>query len=210
MEDSTQVIRHQMAETRASLQEKLETLEQQVVGSVQGAAASVTETVQTVKDAVEETVETVKGTVKDSLDVRRHVEEHPWAMVLGSVAVGYVGGCLLDRAMAETAAVPPGYSDGTVPTGGPRGNGFAQAAAAPAARRTSWWSDFATQYGDELAQLKSLAVGTMLGIARDMLAASAPPQVGQQLADVVDGFTTKLGATPIKGPVLGPDSPRRT
>jgi phosphate uptake regulator len=74
MDDSPEVIRLQMEETRASLSEKLETLEQQVVGTVQDARAAVTDTVETVKEAVHETVETVK----DTFDIGAQMQRHPW------------------------------------------------------------------------------------------------------------------------------------
>src|SRR5262249_38838293 len=93
MDDSPEVIRQQMEETRAALSEKLETLEQQVVGTVKDARAAVTDTVETVKGAVHDTVETVKET----FDVSRQVERHPWAMLGGSIALGFLGGRLYER-----------------------------------------------------------------------------------------------------------------
>ena len=51
MEDAPEVIRQQMEDTRASLSEKLESLEQQVVGTVHDARDAVADTVQSVKDA---------------------------------------------------------------------------------------------------------------------------------------------------------------
>src|SRR5438552_13806212 len=88
-----EVIKHQMLETRASLAEKLETLEQQVVGTVHNATSAVTDTVASVKGAVQDTVEAVK----DTFDLPRQVREHPWIMLGGSIALGYTGGCLLKQ-----------------------------------------------------------------------------------------------------------------
>src|SRR5713226_6434711 len=93
-----EVIKQQMLETRASLAEKLETLEQQVVGTVHSATSAVTDTVESVKDAVQHTVEAVK----DTFDLSHHVREHPWLMVGGSVTVGFAAGCLTGRAAAST------------------------------------------------------------------------------------------------------------
>jgi ElaB/YqjD/DUF883 family membrane-anchored ribosome-binding protein len=99
------VIKHQMLETRQSLAEKLETLEQQVVGTVQSATTAVTDTVETVKEAVQQTVETAKASVretvdavKETFDVTEQVRKHPWIMVGGSVALGYVAGRFLHGA----------------------------------------------------------------------------------------------------------------
>src|SRR5712692_2803337 len=132
-----EVIKQQMLETRASLAEKLETLEQQVVGKVHCATSAVTDTVDSVKEAVQQTVELAKTSVhdtvdavKDTFDVARHVREHPWLMVGGSVSVGFAAGCLLDRA---GAAIRDRLPTGGVPTlstlaprSGTEGNGEAR------------------------------------------------------------------------------------
>jgi uncharacterized protein YjbJ (UPF0337 family) len=113
MDHETEVILEQMEGTRASLAQKLETLENQVVGTIQEATSTVSETVQQVKDAVTDTVETVKGTVegtvetvkdtvqgtvetvKETFDLRRQVENHPWLMFGGSLATGFVAGQMM-------------------------------------------------------------------------------------------------------------------
>src|SRR5437879_565808 len=104
-----EVIKHQMLETRASLAEKLETLEQQVVGTVQSATTAVTDTVESVKDAVQQTVEMAKESVtntveavKDTFDLPRQVREHPWIMFAGSAAVGFAAGHLAGHAGHST------------------------------------------------------------------------------------------------------------
>src|ERR1043165_10251918 len=79
--DVTDVTRAEMHDTRASITEQLQTLEQQVVDSVQGTATAVEQTAE----AVHETVENVK----DTFDLRLQVRLHPWAMVGGSIALGY-------------------------------------------------------------------------------------------------------------------------
>lgn len=109
MDDETEVIKQQMAQTRESLAEKVEALEQKVVGTVQEATETVASTVESVsdtmasvKDTVNETVDTVKDslsgaieTARDALDVTGHMERHPWPMFVGSIAVGFLGGWLL-------------------------------------------------------------------------------------------------------------------
>src|SRR5262245_24582099 len=109
MDDKTEVIKQQMAETRESLAEKVEALENKVMHTVQGATDTVTSTVESVSDtvasvreSVHETVESVKGGVRDAaesvkgaLDIKHHAQHHPWALFCGSVAVGFIGGYLL-------------------------------------------------------------------------------------------------------------------
>src|SRR5439155_3985836 len=81
MDDDPEVIRHQMADTRSSLTDKIERLEQTVTAKVQTTTAAVTDTVESVKEAVQDTVQTVRGTVtdtvdtvKEAFDVRRYFE----------------------------------------------------------------------------------------------------------------------------------------
>src|SRR5262249_27050982 len=113
-----EIIQQQMAETRASLTEKLETLEQKVVGTMEEATSAVSETVDVIKDSVQGTVtavnETVKEsveTVKDWFDVSGHVQVHPWLAMGGSVAAGYCLGTLFNRtSLSHTHASPPIYS----------------------------------------------------------------------------------------------------
>src|SRR5262249_47659347 len=112
--ENEELIRKQMEETRTSLTEKLETLEEQVVGAgkdtssaVTGTAGAVKDTVSTVKDSVQDTVSTVKDTVTETvtavkdtvqegvetvkswLDLKAHTEKHPWMVMGGSVLLGY-------------------------------------------------------------------------------------------------------------------------
>ena len=107
--ESPDEIRHRIEETRSELTEKLETLEHEVKDTVRGATNAVVDTVQTVRNTVEGTVEAVKqkveGTVdsvRQTLDLRRQVERHPWSMVGGSIALGYLAGSVLPRALRQT------------------------------------------------------------------------------------------------------------
>jgi len=95
MENEPELIRDQMQDTRTALTDKLDTLQQKVADTVESITTPVTETVQTVKDAVSDTVDSVKETVsdtvasvKDTFNLPRQVEQHPWAMMLGSVLPG--------------------------------------------------------------------------------------------------------------------------
>jgi len=191
-----ELIQQQMQETRASLTEKLETLEQKVVGTVENATTAVNETVDVIKETVHETVATVqdgvKGgvdSVKDLMDVPAHVERHPWLMVGGSVAVGYCLGALLTQRrppavipMGNSVLWPPAPSNGVV------SQNRVPPASAPA--EPSIWAS-------EVAKLKGLALGALFGTARELLVSSMPPQMGEQLKDVVDSVTRKVGGQPL-------------
>jgi ElaB/YqjD/DUF883 family membrane-anchored ribosome-binding protein len=200
------VIRQQMEETRTSLQDKLETLEQQVKDTVQGAAEAANETVQTVKEAVQDTVDTMRDTVedtvtsvKDTFDLHKQVAAHPWAMFLGAAVVGYVGTRMLSGG-GTASPPPPAVSGPKTMAGGYRPNG---AGATPASPQSSGFlARLAEHYKDELNKVQSLAVGVAAGILREMLTSSAPPALVDQIKDIVDGVTSKLGGKPVQGPIF--------
>jgi len=125
MPPETELIKQQMGQTRASLTEKMETLENKVLGTVSDTTGTVSNTMQlvgsTVRDTVQQLSSTVRdtaqqlgstvsdtsrdvratmhetvGSVRDALDMSRQMQEHPWVMLGGSVFAGYVGGRLLD------------------------------------------------------------------------------------------------------------------
>jgi hypothetical protein len=193
MADEPEVIRRQMAETRASLAEKLDTLERQVVRTVEGATSAVTDTVETVKESVQSGVQTVRET----LDVRRQVDEHPWAMVGLCVGLGYVGGLLHNR-LAASEALSAGRSFE------PAARPWPETAAPAVARAPSrgWIDQLAETFAPEIQKMKGLAIGTALGAVRDLVDQSAPQHMRAQLHTMMDNMTTKLGGEPIPGPVL--------
>jgi len=243
MDNDTEVIREQMEETRASLTEKLETLEQQVVTTVQEATSAVAETVEsvkeavnetvtTVKDSVQETVASVKGTVEDTVvgvketfDLQHQVEQHPWGMMAGSIALGYLGGYLLSkpRTRVVTANIGTQYP---LPVSQPMPSAPLSAApisaaptfSPPTSSGPSWWTGVSALFGPEIAKVKGLALGVALGIVRDSITQAAPAQMKAELGNVIDSITAKLGGEPLQAPVLPqgfgereeqPEAPRR-
>jgi len=190
MDNESEVIRQQMDETRTSLQDKLETLEQHVTGTVQHVTETVSETVDNVKEAVQETVDSVKN----SLDLRQQVERNPWSMFLGAALVGYVGTRLIDRTLSMPVSE-------TRPT--PQHNGYAAAETRqPSPPKRTLWNVITEEYHEELGKLKGLAVSAVGGVVREMLTNSAPPPLAEQIKEVVDGVTVKLGGQPVQGPIL--------
>jgi len=221
MDSQSEVIHHQMDETRSALQEKLETLEQQVKNTVQDATEAVSGTVETVKDAVQETVETVKDTVQDTVesvkktfDISQHVQDHPWAMFLGATAVGFLATRWLARpapaAMAYSQPIPesPTASRNGGALGGNGLSGSPQKAAASQPAAESSTGNWLTEtFHDELAKVKGLAVGALGGVVRDMLTSAVEPTMAEQIKDVVNGFTAKMGGHVMEGPILPPSKP---
>jgi hypothetical protein len=211
MENEHEVIRQKMCDTRASLQDKLETLEQHVTGTVQGAAEAATETVQNVKETVQETVNSVKGavqdtvdTVKETFDLRRQVAAHPWEMVIGAALVGFAGTRLLLPARRPPSG-PPVISERVSggPMGGP-GRPHRNGAGTPIedSERRGFLGAIGEHYGDEINKLQGLAIGAFGAIVRDVVASFTPPALTEQVTDVVDSITAKLGGKTIHGPLL--------
>jgi len=138
--ENEDVIREQMEDTRTSLTEKLETLEQQVASTVHGATSDIAETVEAVKetvekvkDTVQDTVTTVKESVADTidsvketvhegltavkgmLDIPALVDSHPWLMVGGAVGCGFVLGTFFPHPARQRAGFVKSRSPAALP-----------------------------------------------------------------------------------------------
>lgn len=187
-----EMILQEMEETRASLTEKLETLEKKVVGTVQHVTTAVHETVDVIKGTVQETATTVNEKVKDGVesvkelfDVPAHVQQHPWLMLGGSVAVGYALGTMLAPNSQQR------YSQG------PRSPMPTSNYTTAAARSVSEAPAKESMFAPEIAKLKGLAVGLLFGTARELLLSAVPEHLGEQLKQVVDTVTKKAGGEPL-------------
>ena len=159
MDDNTpELIEQQMEQTRDSLTEKVSLLEQQVVGTIQSATDAVQDSVDSVKSAVVDTMATVSGGVKESmhavsdgmketLDVSKHVREHPLPMLGGAVAAGFFAGMVLFRrgAPASSPAV-----QAFVP--------MASQAVPFASPRPAWLNDLFEIAGREVKKLAERAI----------------------------------------------------
>jgi len=195
VDNELEVIRHQMEHTRSSLADKIEALETEFRGTVEGATSAVANTVETVQETVanvKESVQETVETVRESLDVRKHVERHPWAMFGGAVAVGWVAGYMFggrgSRRPKPAEATPPPLP--TVRNGAEYRNGASRKAAAADEESGPLHSSFQA--------LKGLAVGTLMGVLRDVLVQAVPSNLASDLAGVVDDMTTKLGGKPLR------------
>jgi ElaB/YqjD/DUF883 family membrane-anchored ribosome-binding protein len=231
MANETEVIRDQMEETRNNLSDKIEQLEKQVVDTVQDATNAVSDAMQGAKDMVESvkgsvegTVESVKGavegtvdsvnqtmhdtveSVKQTFDLPRQVEHHPWLMMGGAVAVGFVAGRLLADA-PQAARTTRRLAESLRPTAQRFTNAAATTAGAVSAAATTAGSLFSTlesMFGPEMTKVKELAIGAALGLIRDTAVQAAPETMREQVREIIDGFTSKLGGKPVDGEVLGP------
>jgi hypothetical protein len=73
------------------------------------------------------------------------------------------------------------------------------AAASPFAATRTLWNVVGEEYSEELAKVKGLAVSTAGAVFREMLTASVPAQLAENIKELVDGVTVKLGGHPLEG-----------
>ncbi len=199
-----ETIRHRIDETRSSITEKLEALEEQVAGTVQNARESVEETIQTArqtvesaKETVEETIENVKSSVqqtvesvKRTFDLKHQVEQHPWPMMGVSFLAGVAGGVLYEN-LRGTREVRPHQASEL------RSEPGRQAAAAEPAG--GGWREL---FREEINKAQGIAVGYLAALARDWAKMNFP-ELAPQIHEFMDGLTEKLGAVPVEHDTLG-------
>jgi ElaB/YqjD/DUF883 family membrane-anchored ribosome-binding protein len=205
MPPETELVKQQMGQTRAALTEKVETLEKKVLGTVNEATDTVSQTVHEIGCTARETARDLRATmhetvssVRDALDVSQQMRHHPWLMLSGSVFAGYVGGRLLDN--LEHGHMPSLPALGTGPEQLlPRDSELRERIQAePAARRSmpSFFRALAETFGPELEKAKRAAVGLALGLVRDKLGEAVPPQLRDNVNELMDRVTVKLGGEP--------------
>jgi ElaB/YqjD/DUF883 family membrane-anchored ribosome-binding protein len=238
-EHEMSIIRSQMDETRTNLTDKLEQLEQRVTNTVQGAADTVEnmkhaveDTVSSVKNTVQETVTTVKSSLDDTMqsfgdsihavgeafNISHHVERHPWAMMAGATAVGFVGGYLLMsksedrraeerfRHLAASQGRPPENFEhrdsraGYVPQEPVRRDATRETTRDM--RSSSHSNAFLEWLKPATSQIQGLAIGAALGLAKELVNRNLPKPMTGQVNELFDGLTTSLGGQVMRGPLL--------
>jgi len=181
-----------MEETRESLTEKLETLEDRLLNSVHDASSAVRDAMDTVKETMHEGAETVK----EAVDVPGHVRRQPWLMFGGAVLAGYLVGSWLGRDSEGRRPREPTPTPAPAPKRQATGNGHHNKPTPkpePAAKSPS----LLDAVEPEIRHLKGLALGVTLGTVREMIAKQVPPHLADELRGIIDGVTRKVGGEPI-------------
>ncbi|HTU19225.1 MAG TPA: hypothetical protein VMG10_14285 [Gemmataceae bacterium] len=202
MPPETELIKQQMGQTRASLTEKLETLETKVFSTVGATTDTVAQTVHEVGATVRETAQDVRATMhetmdsmRDALDLSQQMHQHPWLMLGGSVLAGYVGGLVLDNLERGRMPSLPIAAEQLLP----RSSEVRERVEAhPPAQRTgsSFFRALAESFAPELDKLKRAALGMAMGVVREKISESVPPHLREHVTELVDRVTVKLGGEP--------------
>ncbi len=191
----TDDMRKEINITRSAIADKLGALEDRVRGAAQSAQEAVEDTIQLARDTV--------ATVKRNFNIKYQIEHHPWAMVGGCMIVGLALGGLFLRARQRSRPAPNRLAGNEAPLAGSprlfaeqRNNGScATAAPAPhavAANRPGFFG----QFDEEIDKVKGMAIGYVMGLARDAIK-DAVPQLAAQIDDLMNRVTTKLGSQPV-------------
>jgi ElaB/YqjD/DUF883 family membrane-anchored ribosome-binding protein len=221
VDNELEVIRHQMEAKRASLADKLDTLENDVLGTVHAATSAATGVVQEVKATVETVVEDVKSaagsvaegvqgtveSVKETLDFRGHIRKHPWLAMGGAFAAGFAGAFLLggSRPRSRTSRWARSSWDALSSHGEtatsrpePARSDFrpeperAAAREAPSAGESSL-SVIGEAGMEALHKVKGLAVGALMGVLGEVVTRSLPEALKSETSNVLRDLTTRLG-----------------
>jgi len=220
MENDTEVIRQQMADTRQALSEKVEAVESLVASAVKETTqavtqtvANVTNTVENVTHAVEDTVSntaaalsnTVESTVntvsdsvqsvKEALDVTACVEKYPWFAMAGSVALGYTIGYLFGPSEREPAK--QGWAGPAFPAASAATQASSATQTAPAEEKPSAFASLLSSdaWKPVIDRLQGLAVGTAAGLASELIMDVIPESMKQEVSRMLDDTTKALGGT---------------
>jgi len=205
--ENEELIRRKMERTRESITEKLDALEDRIVGSVEQASAAVTNTAASVKDA---------------MDINTQIDRHPWLVFGGAMAAGLLAGHLLisrkqeswPRMMEQrptpapappTTPTPPQARN---PTPMPVQENFRPSPPpAPPQGTAPATPGLLSMLEPELVKAKELAIGVTMGLVREALLAEMPPPLASCAKEIINDVTQKFGGRPLDNSALPFTSP---
>lgn len=197
-EQGTDEMRRGIDCTRSAMADKMGALEDQMMGTVQSAQETVDDSIQMARDTV--------ATVKRNFDIKYQVEQHPWVMVGGCFLVGLALGSRVlgagrrSRKAPERLvgnAMPPAESPRFVAEQRRNDSGTI---AAPLPQPESLPANrpgLLGQFHEEIAMVKGMAIGYVMGLVRDSMK-EAVPRLASQIGEVMNSVTTKLGSKPVQ------------
>jgi ElaB/YqjD/DUF883 family membrane-anchored ribosome-binding protein len=182
-EQDSAEMRHDIDTTRAAMAEKLEALEDRMIGAAQSAQETVEDSIQSAKDAV--------ASVKRTFDINHQVEERPWTIV---------GGCFV-AGLAVSLLIPKGRPSQEL---GVRSQESAKTSnspmtpdSCPLTPEKAEPASVFEPFREEIDKVKGIAIGFVMGLLRDSIKESVP-QLAPKIGELIDGLTTKLGGEPVQ------------
>jgi len=176
------VIEQEMLQTRESITEKVAALENQVVGTVQTAADTLTSTVEAVKtfvtnapDAVSDTVKHATDAVREAFDITGCIRRNPWAAVGTSALFGGIVGWLTGRSarhpMSELHVSAPvaAAMPSSLPPEPPR----------TVDGRPGMFDDLVGMLGDKVKELARTALESVSSAVKENIQTAMPKLVGE-------------------------------
>ncbi len=179
-QDSAEM-RQGIDETRSAMADKLEALENRVMGTVQSAQETVQDSIQSAKDTV--------ASVKRTFDINHQVQERPWTIVGGCFLAGLAAGYLIPGGPPRSSKPP--HAPAAAGT-----NGTAASAPRLQAEPPSHAGAF-EPFKEEIDMAKGMAIGFVMSLVRDSIKESLP-QLAPKIDAMMNGLTTKLGGEPIQ------------
>lgn len=183
-EKTPEQIEQEMLQTRESLTTKVNALETQVVGTVQTAADTLTDTVGAVRslvdtapaavtDTVKQAADVVGEKMKEIFDVTSHVQNHPWPSVAVSAGLGFITGLIAFRGGSS------GLGLGTAPSAPVAAPAYLNSApSAPAAPRApGLFDELISMAGHKLRELAQTALETASQAATQSVRDNVPKLV---------------------------------
>jgi len=219
--------RSNLADKLGQLSQQITGTVEKVSEQVEDTVEAVSDTVEAVAETTQDTVHAVQ----EAFNLPKHIQNYPWLWFGGSLVLGFLGGRMLlggsrrearddehdhfDLRMPSSFDTTPPRSD-VADTSGWDASSLEEAAqptsqtAGDSRRREessqegseSWLGSLTEKFGPQIDTLKQLALGSVFGVVRDMVAQAVPESMKRDLAGVIDEMTESAGGKPIKGPVI--------
>jgi len=204
VDNELEVIRDEMEQTRANLADKLGALETQVRETVSDATEAVSSTVEGVKEVVSTVSDTVES-VTETFNVSKQVEEHPWMAFGAAFAAGFVAAQVFGGSSHPAPAPPPPTPTPTPPQPVSQPQAAVQPTRPAETKQESGLlpslesllPDMSGVMTSMVSNLGGLAVGSLMGVIRDLTVNGLPPEWKGEITRLVDQVTTKLGGKPL-------------
>jgi ElaB/YqjD/DUF883 family membrane-anchored ribosome-binding protein len=192
-----------MEAKRASLSDKLDALENQVLETAHEATSAVNQIAKDVTDVVDNVTEDIQETVqsvKDAFDIGEKIRQNPWASLAGAFAVGFAGAYLTGsskRSEHTHSGLHFPKTNGFAPQTEPARAFAAEPAKEPANDTSDTTSGLASLFGtvgtEAMNKIKGLAVGTLMGVLAEALVNAVPTSLKSEVTTMMTDLNTQLG-----------------